>query len=800
MRIPLDYYRILGLPIQANDEQRALAYRDRVLQLPRREYSDAAITARKQLLDEAFSILSDPEQKEKYNTSFLAKPYSKDTETGRQSITGSAISPVTASDTPEPDLYTPSIEIRNDQFIGALVILHELGEYELVLKLGQPYLLDKAGILEKGELGDRDLIRADIVLTLALTCLELGREQWQQNHYEGAATSLETGQGLLLREGIFPNVQGEIQLDAYKLRPYRILHLLGQGDDQIPQRRLGLRLLQEMLQERGGIDGVGEDQSGLSIDDFLRFIQQIRIYLSCSEQQVLFEQEAKRPSAVATYLSVYALIAKGFAQRQPTLIHRAKQILNKLGKRQDVHLETAICSLLLGQTEGASRSLEHSQEYEPLAFIREHSEGSPDLLPGLCLYAEKWLQKSVFPHFRDLTNQRVSLKDYFADQQVQDYLESLPADTDAGKEWTVVENRAVSYTAQAGANGANGANTFLQSGSNPSNGDRSYGISQGTNQTNQRNNKTSYNSQGLSLPDTAPPPPRMQKETQSTPATVARAASLTVERPITIPTPPLENSLPVAERVTNGVAKVAKTNGLHQDAVALPITYPPSSKQEQLVPQGSLPRRRLLKNQARRDRLWRLVLLSAGSMLVLLLLFYLISSAIGWLQRGIQGNSLPSLDGEQPLVSLAQPPIPLPTNNQPQSVAAAGALSEATGREVVQAWLNIKSKVLGENYEIDQLANILTDNALARWQKTAQDNRAETTYWKYKHNIGQVSVKSNKDKPDQAIVEAQVQEEAQFYQNGRLKQSESFNDNLLVQYNLIREEGQWRIRDMRLLR
>jgi hypothetical protein len=789
VRIPLDYYRILGLPIQANDEQRALAYRDRVLQLPRREYSDAAITARKQLLDEAFTVLSDPEQQEKYNTSFLAKPYAKDSEVGAGLATG------TPPETQEPDLYTPSIEIRNDQFIGSLVILYELGEYELVLKLGQPYLLDKSSILERGELGDRDLIRADIVLTLALTCLELGREQWQQNHYEGAATSLETGQGLLLREGIFANVQGEIQLDAYKLRPYRILHLLAQGDDQIPQRRLGLRLLQEMLQERGGIDGAGEDQSGLTIDDFLRFIQQIRIYLTCSEQQVLFEQEAKRPSAVATYLSVYALIAKGFAQRQPTLVYRAKQILTKLGKRQDVYLETAICSLLLGQTEAASRSLTNSQEYEPLAFIREHSEGSPDLLPGLCLYAEKWLQKSVFPHFRDLTNQRVSLKDYFADQKVQDYLESLPADTEGGQEWIPVENRAISYTTQGGNN------TFLQTSTNgfaPSNpasnpsGSHSQGASQGTSQG---TNQTSYNPQSLSLPDTAPPPPRMQREAQTTAATVARAASLTVERPAPVINPPIANALPVAERVT------ANTNGQRREAVSLPITYPPSGKQEQIVPQSSLPRRRLLKNQARRDRLWRLVLLSGGSLLVLLLMFYLVSSAIGWLQRGIQGApALSSLEGEQAFVSLAQPPVPIPTGNQPQGLAVAGALSEATGKQVVQSWLTVKAKALGENYELDQLASILTDNALSRWQKTAQENRAETTYWKYKHNIGQVSIKSNKDKPDQALVEAQVQEEAQFFQNGQLKQSQSFNDNLLVQYDLVRKEGQWRIRDMRILR
>ncbi len=783
MRIPLDYYRILGLPIQANDEQRALAYRDRVLQLPRREYSDAAITARKQLLDEAFAILSDPEQREKYNTSFLVKTTGQEPEVG----TEAKAHPESSSH----DTYTTSIEIRDEQFIGALVILHELGEYELVLKLGQPYLLDKAGILERGDLGDRALIRADIALTLALTCLELGREQWQQNHYEGAATSLETGQALLLREGLFPSVRGEIQLDAYKLRPYRVLHLLGQDDDQISQRRLGLRLLQEMLQERGGIDGSGEDQSGLSIDDFLRFIQQIRIYLTCSEQQVLFEQEAKRPSAVATYLSVYALIAKGFAQHQPALIYRAKQTLTKLGKRQDVYLETAICSLLLGQTEAASRSLENSQEYEPLAFIREHSEGSPDLLPGLCLYAEKWLQKSVFPHFRDLLKQRVSLKNYFAEQQVQDYLESLPADTEASKEWTPNESRSITYRSPVST----------------TNGKQSTADTPAQNalpQGNYTQNTYSQNhNQSISLPDTAPPPPRMQRDTP-----VGRTASLTVEKPLTLATNGVTNGstsngtsspspLPVAERVA-AMATPGKMPGQRSDSVALPVAYPPASKQEKIVPhpQPAVPRQRFLKNQAKHDRLWRLIFFSAGSLLVLLLFFYLVAGLIGWLQKGTQASPVTTLEGEQPLVSLSEPPVPLPTG-QP---LPAGVLTEATGRQVIQNWLNIKSKALGVNYEIDQLSNILTENALTRWQRMAQANRADTTYWQYKHNLGQLSVKSDPAKPNEGAIEVQVREEAQFFQNGRLNQAESFDDNLLVRYDLVRQEGQWRIRDMRILR
>jgi DnaJ-class molecular chaperone len=75
VRIPLDYYRILGLPIQATAEQLTQAHRDRTLQLPRREYSEVAIEARKALIDEAYTVLADAEQRREYDTQFLARAY-----------------------------------------------------------------------------------------------------------------------------------------------------------------------------------------------------------------------------------------------------------------------------------------------------------------------------------------------------------------------------------------------------------------------------------------------------------------------------------------------------------------------------------------------------------------------------------------------------------------------------------------------------------------------------------------------------------------------------------------------------
>ncbi|MEL6130057.1 MAG: ARC6/PARC6 family protein, partial [Cyanobacteria bacterium J06628_4] len=378
---------------QATAEQLEQAHRDRTLQLPRREYSEFAIQSRKQLIDMAYEALRDSGKRQTYDAKLLAA--------GSELV---------------------SIEIYEEQLIGALLILLELGEYELVIRLGRPYLTSGPSKLD----GSSQEALSDVVLTLGLACLELGREQWQQHQYENAAESLETGQELMIRESLFPDMQADIQADLDKLKPYRILELVARPLADKTARGQGITLLKSMLAKRGGIDGANDDASGLSVEDFLRFVQQLRSYLTSAEQQDIFEAEAQRPSSVGVYLSVYALLARGFAKHQPNLVRQAKQRLALLTERQDVYLEQAVCAVLLGQTEEATYALERSHENEPISFIKSHSEGAPDLLPGLCLYTERWLQQDVFPFFRDLDQSNVTLKDYFANEQVQAYLEAMP--------------------------------------------------------------------------------------------------------------------------------------------------------------------------------------------------------------------------------------------------------------------------------------------------------------------------------------------------------------------------------------
>jgi hypothetical protein len=430
VQIALDFYRILGLPPQASLDQIQQAYRDRSLSMPRREYSDAAIAARRRIIDRAYEILTDPIYHQACDPE-LPSAELQSTELNPDSPPAAQLEPQVQELVEIPE----TIEVSDRDLVGVLLLLHDLGEYEQVIDISNSY--DRSKQISS-PLQRLDSER-DIILTVALSHLEIGRDLWKQGKCDDAARELESSYEMLLREGLFLSIRSEIQADLFKLRPYRILEVLSTSEELTPDRQQGLTLLHEMLEERRGIDGTGNDYSGLDIDGFLRFIQQLRGYMTTSEQQALFEDEARRPSAVASYLAVYALIAKGFSQQQPALIRRAKGLLVKLSSRQDVHLEQAVCALLLGQAEEASKTLEQSGERERLDFIRDRSQGEPDLLPGLCLYCQTWLQDEVFPHFRDLRDRAADLKAYFAADFVQEYLEELSSANGngaVGTEWT----------------------------------------------------------------------------------------------------------------------------------------------------------------------------------------------------------------------------------------------------------------------------------------------------------------------------------------------------------------------------
>ncbi|MBK1989813.1 DUF4101 domain-containing protein [Sphaerospermopsis aphanizomenoides BCCUSP55] len=769
MRIPLDYYRILGLPLAASEEQLRQAYSDRIVQLPRREYSIAAISSRKQLIEEAYVVLSDSKERSIYDQLYLTHAYDPD-----RARTKSLLENRPESNGRNHDVQSLSIEIAQEELVGALLLLQELGEYELVLKLGRPYLVNKnrkVGVKVGSSLASEEFSATpelpDIILTVALACLELGREQWQQGHYENAAISLETGEELLMREGLFSSVQAEIAADLCKLRPYRILELLALPQEKTNERRQGLELLQNILEERGGIDGTGNDQSGLNIDDFLRFIQQLRHHLTVTEQHKLFEAESKRPSAVATYLAVYALIARGFSQSQPALIRQAKQMLMRLGKRQDVHLEQSLCALLLGQTEEATRVLELSQEYEALAIIREKSQDSPDLLPGLCLYCEQWLQQEVFPHFRDLVRKQASLKDYFADTQVQAYLEALPNDSQTTNEWNAV-NHQVFPAPQINS---------------PRYRNSDHGTSRQVNH--HQNLEPELPTKVTEIPESAPAsPPRWQT---SSGYTVSQAPETPVEQ--------------------HSTGNVAAPGNSHQVRVRTqPDALNPTPKRRRRKPAAvnsrdhdwehrpsfSRQRRGFTSNLDAKTRLVWLVFLSMGGLLVFWLL---VSTAWGWVNNVFFPR--PSLQGKPLAIELNQPVVSIPDPNSEPEVDER-VITNAIAQQVIENWLSTKAAALGPDHETDRLDEILTGSALSQWRTIVKQATAGSSYRKYEHDVKVEFINQKETVADNAVVEATVKEVTQFYENGVSKKSNE--DRLRVRYDLIRKDGSWRIQNMTVVK
>lgn len=360
MRIPLDYYRILSVPVKANSAQLEQAYNDRLLQQPRREYSEDAVAARQQLIQYSYQVLSSPEQRASYDAQFLLNMQPLATPEFLEQNEGSikvATSVVTESGTdvdqgeslplvaevPE-EISTvapanPTIDIAANQIVGALLILHELGEYEIVLSLGIDDFnrreAKQRSLVAEDELS-LDTTQEDLILVLALAYMELGREQWHRREYENAALSAQLGVDLLQQKSLFPHLQLELEQDLAKLRPYRVLELISQNPVNSAARTEGFALLQSMLMQRQGIEGKGEDRSGLNFEQFLRFIQQLRTYLTSSEQQQLFDNDSQSKSAIANYLAVYALLGRGFCLKQPELILRAQRKLDYLSEKQDV--------------------------------------------------------------------------------------------------------------------------------------------------------------------------------------------------------------------------------------------------------------------------------------------------------------------------------------------------------------------------------------------------------------------------------------------------------------------------------
>jgi hypothetical protein len=152
---------------------------------------------------------------------------------------------------------------------------------------------------------------------------------------------------------------------------------------------------------------------------------------------------------------------------------------------------------------------------------------------------------------------------------------------------------------------------------------------------------------------------------------------------------------------------------------------------------------------------------------------------------------------EDPLqVSIStEPPIAIPVLEvvEEPSITDEG-FNEAIAEQAVQAWLDAKALAFGEEHDVSGLSEILTDPLLSTWLTGARDVEAAGNYRTYEHGLTIDSVAFDEATPDEASVQAIVQENASYYlADGSLDAGRSYDSTLTVRYDLVRRDGQWMI-------
>eukprot|EP00899_Mesostigma_viride_P020022 jgi/Mesvir1/28020/Mv04629-RA.1 len=339
----------------------------------------------------------------------------------------------------QDEATTLLVELPWRQVPGALCLLQEAGEVQVVLQSGAACLRDPSS----------RPFRKDVAISMALAYVELGREVMAEEPplVAKGCEYLETALKLLQEEGgkaLAPQLQKDIDATLEQMAPRCVLELLALPldlDHEAP-RQEGLSGLRAVL---WAVGTKGEPPA--SVPDRATFMKEAFHYMTAAEQVALFVStpESVPAESYEVYAAALAHIAEGFSSRRPRLIQDADALLGQLQATGDedllfsaevggdVKLERAMCALLTGNVDGAVSWLGLDPSKGPFKgdrsvrdFILAASPDGSDLLPGLCLLAERWLREVLYPSFRDLEGRRnVVLTEYFDDPSVKDYLEGI---------------------------------------------------------------------------------------------------------------------------------------------------------------------------------------------------------------------------------------------------------------------------------------------------------------------------------------------------------------------------------------
>ena len=416
--LPIDHFRLLGVSPSAEPEAILRRLQTRCDSPPDQGFTHEALLQRADLLRRSADLLSDPTDRADYEAALLRLSES------------------------HPN-GTVGLDLPTSSEVAGLILLWEAhGAVEAFQLARQGLQPPQAPALGSGR-------EADLTLLAALACRDAALEEQEQRRYESAAQLLMDGIQLQQRMGKLPDQQHLLEEALQALTPFRILDLLSRdlGDQDSHQR--GLTLLDELVVARGGLEAVtveGDHPGSLSQADFESFFHQIRRFLTVQEQIDLFGRWFEGGTDDAGFLTVLALTAAGFSRRKPEFLEQARDRMQTLANADLDPMPLLGClDLLLGNVKDAERHFAVLRDAELQAWFLNHPG---DRLAAQCEYCRAWLERDVLPGYRDVDASVADLDAWFADRDVQSYVDRL--DRKASRQ-PDVEDMPLAWSAAAAA-------------------------------------------------------------------------------------------------------------------------------------------------------------------------------------------------------------------------------------------------------------------------------------------------------------------------------------------------------------
>ena len=394
MDLPIDHFRLLGVSPSAQADAIFRRLQSRCDSPPDQGFTHEVLVQRESLLRRSADLLTDSAERAEYEAALLALSESHPNE-------------------------TVGLDLSSSSEVAGLILLWEAGAAQEAFQLARQGLQPpQAPALGSGR-------ESDLTLVAALACRAAADAEQQQRRYESAAQLLRDGIELQQRMGKLPDQEAVLERELKSLLPFRILDLLSRDLSAVSDHDQGIALLDAMVRERGGLEGQLSfaDSSAMTQTDFESFFQQIRCFLTVQEQIDLFSGWQAEGSGEAGFLAVFALTAAGFSRRKPELIEQAREQVQRLSTIELDPMPLLGClDLLLGNVAEAANHFRSIRDPELLRWISDHPG---DDLAAQCEYCRVWLERDVMPGHRDVDAAGVDLDAWFADRDVQAYVDRL---------------------------------------------------------------------------------------------------------------------------------------------------------------------------------------------------------------------------------------------------------------------------------------------------------------------------------------------------------------------------------------